>query len=142
MSILAAGTEVRVHYTGKLTNGETFDSSVGGEPLAFTIGSGMVIEGFDYAVKIMALGEKKTVTIPAVEAYGDSYQEMVIQAPRADLPADFVPEIGMALQLQSPDGEVMEAVVTHIGSDSITLDANHPLAGKDLVFELELVAIG
>jgi peptidylprolyl isomerase len=142
MSLIATGTNVEVHYTGKFTNGETFDSSVGSEPLAFEIGSGMVIEGFDYAVKTMAVGETKTIQIPAAEAYGEHYPEMVIQAPRNEMPADFVPELGMTIQLQSEDGEVVEANITHIGLDTITLDANHPLAGKDLVFELELVSVG
>ncbi|MDR1412384.1 MAG: peptidylprolyl isomerase [Actinomycetes bacterium] len=138
--MLDKGTTVRVHYTGTLNDGEQFDSSRDREPLEFVIGSGMVIPGFDAAVSQLAVGETTTVTIPAAEAYGEISPEMVQTVPLSFF-GDQTPQVGWALQLQAADGQVLAAIVTAIGDDEATLDLNHPLAGKDLTFELELVEV-
>jgi len=135
------GDKVKVHYHGKLTTGETFDSSEGRDPLPFEIGSGMVIKGFDDGVTGMAVGEKKTVTIPADEAYGPVNPDMVIEMPKDRLPQDMEVEVGMPLVMSDPQGQQFQVTVKEITEDKIVLDANHPLAGKDLVFDLELVEI-
>ncbi len=133
------GDNVKVNYTGKLEDGTVFDSSEGGEPLDFSIGSGQVIEGFDEAVTGMKVGDKKTVQIPVDKAYGERNDEMVIQAPIEQVPPDLNPELGMRLEMGGANGEVLRVVVTEITETHITLDANPPLAGKDLTFDLELV---
>lgn len=133
------GDNVKVNYTGKLDDGTVFDSSEGAEPLEFSIGSGQVIEGFDDAVTGMKVGETKTVTIPVDKAYGQRNDEMVIQAPIEQVPPDLNPELGMRLEMGGANGEVLRVVVTEITDTHITLDANPPLAGKDLIFDLELV---
>jgi peptidylprolyl isomerase len=130
-----------VHYTGKLEDGSVFDTSVSRAPLGFTLGDGNMIKGFDTAVHGMAIGDKKTVTIPAAEAYGERREDMMIDVPVAQVPADIKPEIGMTLQLQGGNGQPMPVVVVNIDEEKITLDANHQLAGKDLIFEIELVKI-
>ncbi|ANH81251.1 peptidylprolyl isomerase [Niabella ginsenosidivorans] len=135
------GDKVKVHYHGKLTTGETFDSSEGRDPLPFEIGSGMVIKGFDEGVTGMTVGEKKTITIPADEAYGQVNPDMVIEMPKDRLPKDMEVEVGMPLVMSDPQGQQFQVVVKEITDDKIVLDANHPLAGKDLVFDLELVEI-
>lgn len=133
------GDNVKVHYTGKLDDGTVFDSSEGAEPLEFAVGSGQVIEGFDDAVRGMKVGDSKTVKIPVDKAYGQRNDEMVIQAPIEQVPPDLNPELGMRLEMGGANGEILRVVVTEITETHITLDANPPLAGKDLVFDLKLV---
>lgn len=135
------GDKVKVHYHGKLTSGETFDSSAGREPLEFEIGGGMVIKGFDDGVTGMSVGEKKTITIPFNEAYGPVNPEMLIDMPKDRFPADMELEKGMPLMMSDQEGHQFQVTITEIKEASVMLDANHPLAGKDLVFDLELVAI-
>lgn len=136
-----AQDKVKVHYTGKLTSGEVFDSSTGREPLAFTVGGGQMIKGFDAAVDGMELNEKKTVTIPAAEAYGERKDELIQEVPTDQLPDDMSPEIGQKLVATNDLGHQTSVSVTAVSEESITVDANHELAGKDLVFEIELVSI-
>jgi len=136
-----AGDTVQVHYTGKFGDGSVFDSSAGRDPLEFTVGAGQVIPGFEQAVEGMAVGQTKTVTIPAAEAYGDRVAEAVLQVPREQLPPDLEPEVGQQLVMQSRDGRQIPIVVVEVTEDSITIDANHPLAGRDLTFEIELIAV-
>lgn len=141
MSQAKSGDTVKIHYTGTLLDGSEFDSSAGRDPLEFSLGSGQVIPGFDNAVDGMAVGEKKTVVIPPHEAYGERHDQLAQQVPRSSLPEDMTPEVGMQLQSQSPDGQVMNLVVTEVADDEITVDANHPLAGLSLTFAIELVEI-
>ncbi len=136
-----AGDTVQVHYTGKLDDGSVFDSSAGRDPLEFTVGAGQVIPGFEQAVEGMAVGQTKTVTIPSAEAYGERVAEAVLQVPREQLPPDLEPEVGQQLVMQSRDGRQIPIVVVEVTEDSITIDANHPLAGRDLTFEIELVSV-
>lgn len=142
MQQVKSGDTVKVHYHGKLTTGETFDSSEGREPLEFTVGSGQVIKGFDDALVDMAVGEKKTVQIPVGEAYGDRRDDMIVQYPRQEFPAEMMPEVGMQLNMSDNTGNNFPVVITEVQDDVVVLDANHPLAGKDLVFDLEVVSIG
>ena len=135
------GDTVAVHYTGKLVDGSVFDSSIDRDPLEFTIGEGQVIPGFEEAVLDMGLNETKTVTIPANKAYGPYHEDLVTVADRDQLPADLKPEIGQQLQGRQPDGQVVVVTVIGVSESNVTLDANHPLAGKDLTFEIQLVAI-
>jgi peptidylprolyl isomerase len=135
-----AGDSVRLHYTGTLGNGQKFDSSRGRAPLAFTLGSGQVIPGFDVAVTGMRVGEKKTVTIPAGEAYGERQNELVIEMPLSRFPDHIHPEVGQELEM-ARQGDRIHVVVREVSANTVVLDANHPLAGEDLTFELELVAI-
>jgi FKBP-type peptidyl-prolyl cis-trans isomerase 2 len=135
------GDSVQIHYTGRLTNGEQFDSSAGREPLAFTLGSGMVIKGFDDGVTGMTIGEKKTINIPAAEAYGDVNPEMVFEFPKANMPPDMVVEPGMQLMMNNGQGQQLPVIVQEVKEEVLIIDANHHLAGKELVFDLELVAI-
>ena len=135
------GDIVKVHYTGKLENDVVFDTSIDREPLQFTIGEGRVIPGFEEAVKGMQIGQTKTVTIPADEAYGPHSDERVMVIPRDQLPDGLDPAIGQQLQMQRTDGRTAVAVVSEVSEATITVDANHPLAGKDLTFEIELVEI-
>jgi peptidylprolyl isomerase len=133
------GDNVKVHYTGKLSDGTVFDSSGGREPLGFSLGSGQVIAGFDEAVLGMTVGESKVVQIPVDKAYGERKEELVMQVPIEQVPPDMQPEIGQRLEMGGMNGEIIRVVVTEISKTHITLDANPPLAGKDLTFELELV---
>lgn len=135
------GDKVKVHYHGKLTNGETFDSSEGRAPLEFEVGSGMVIKGFDDGVTGMAVGEKKTINIPVDEAYGPRNPEMLIEMPKDRFPKDMEIELGMPLSMSDGNGQDFQVVVMEVKEDAVMLDANHPLAGEDLVFDLELVEI-
>ena len=135
------GDAVKVHYTGTLDDGTVFDSSRDHEPLGFTIGAGEVIAGFEEMVVGMSIGEKKTRQIEAEDAYGPHYEEMVLTVPRAELPEDLEPCIGQHLESHQPDGETVTFIVTEADKETVTLDANHPLAGEDLTFEIELVAI-
>lgn len=135
------GDTVKVHYTGKLDDGTVFDSSVDREPLEFTIGTGMIIPGFEQAVIGMAPGDSKTEVISNERAYGPYLDEMVLVIDRQQIPTEIEPEIGQQLQLQHPNGGVIPVVITDISQESITLDANHPLAGEDLTFDIRLVEI-
>ena len=141
MSQAKAGDSVKIHYTGTLDDGTQFDSSAGRDPLAFELGSGQVIPGFDKAVEGMAVGDNKTVNIPAEDAYGPHQPAMVQDVPKSALPDDMEPAEGMGLQAQGPDGQVVNLVVTEVKQESITVDGNHPLAGKALNFDIELVSI-
>jgi len=142
MSQAKKGDSVKVHYTGKLDDGTVFDSSVGREPLDFTVGAGQLIAGFDEAVVGMALGEKKAVRIAAEQAYGPHNPEMTLQVPRSDLPADIQPELGMQLEASQEGGHSIVVTVVEVTDESVTFDANHPLAGKALTFEIEVVELG
>lgn len=141
MQQVKKGDKVKVHYHGKLTTGETFDSSEGRDPLEFEVGSGMVIKGFDDGVTGMAVGDKKTINIPVDEAYGPTNPEMIVEMPKDRFPQDMEVEVGMPLAMSDQNGQQFQVVVTEIKDDSIVLDANHPLAGKELIFDLELVNI-
>ena len=142
MQQVKKGDAVSVHYHGKLTNGTTFDSSEGREPLQFTAGQGHVIKGFDDAVIDMKVGDKKTVNIPVAEAYGERNEDMIITYPRSEFPDDMNPEIGMELQMGDDTGNVFPVVIIEVENDMVVLDANHPLAGEDLIFDIEVVTIG
>ena len=142
MQEVKKGDKVAVHYHGKLTDNSTFDSSEGREPLQFTAGSGQVIKGFDDAVIGMKPGEKKTVHIPVHEAYGHASDDMRMEYPISDFPADMKPEVGMELQMGDNAGNVFPVVITAVNAETVMLDGNHPLAGQDLIFDLELVSIG
>lgn len=142
MSNAKAGDTVKIHYTGTLDDGTQFDSSAGRDPLEFQLGGGQVIPGFDKAVEGMTVGESKTVAIPADEAYGEHHPQMVQEVPRSALPQDLEPEVGMGLSARNPDGSEIQLTVTEVAEETITVDGNHPLAGKALNFDIELVAIG
>src|ERR1700759_328676 len=133
------GDKVKENYHGRLNDGTTFDSSQGRQPLEFEVGSGMVIKGFDEGVTGMSIGDKKTISIPAEDAYGERQEEMVIDFPRSNFPPDIEPEVGMTLNMHSENGQELPVIITDITDETITLDANHPLAGKDLIFDIELV---
>lgn len=135
------GDKVRVHYHGRLRSGETFDSSEGREPLEFTIGSGQVIKGFDEGVTGMEVGEKKTVEIAVGDAYGEKNKDMLIEFPKSQFPPDMKPEVGMQLMMNNGQGESFPVNIAEVKEDSVILDANHALAGQDLIFDLELVEI-
>lgn len=136
------GDLVKVHYTGRLTDGSQFDSSTGREPLEFTVGAGQMIKGFDTGVEGMAIGEKKSITVPPEEGYGLRNEESVIEFPAEQIPADMKLEEGMQLTLQDQDGRPVPVVVAEIRENVVILDANHFLAGKELIFDVELVEIG
>jgi len=142
MQQVKSGDTVRVHYHGKLTDGSTFDSSEGREPLEFTVGNGQVIKGFDNALLNMEPGQKKTVTIPVAEAYGDRNDDMMMEYPKSEFPADMQPQVGMELHMSDNQGNVFPVVIAEVNNDTVLLDANHPLAGQDLIFDIELVSIG
>ncbi len=135
------GDTVKVHYTGTLGDGSQFDSSRDREPLEFVIGQGMVIPGFDNAVDGLEIGESVSVAIPCVEAYGEYNDDLTGTIERDRLPQDLSPEVGMVLQLSAEDGQTLQVMVTEMDDESISVDGNHPLAGKDLNFDIELVEI-
>jgi peptidylprolyl isomerase len=135
------GDVVKVHYTGKLTNGEQFDSSTGRAPLEFTVGAGQMIKGFDDAMPGMTVGEKKTVNISPDDAYGQMNEDAIIEFPKQNVPPDMRLEIGMKLELRNENNQPFPVTVTDIKDDMIILDANHTLAGKELVFDIELMEI-
>lgn len=141
MSQAKAGDTVKIHYTGTLDDGSQFDSSAGRDPLEFTLGEGQVIPGFDKAVEGMAVGDSKSVNIPAEEAYGPRHDQMIQEVPLSALPDDLEPQVGMGLQARRPDGAMLDLTITAVGEESITVDGNHPLAGQVLNFQLELVEI-
>ena len=142
MAQAKSGDTVQVHYTGTLTDGTVFDSSAGRTPLEFTVGSGQVIRGFDEGVAGMNQGEKKTISIPVEDAYGPANEEMIFTLNRSDIPNDIPLEVGMTLNMHE-DGNPrpIPVIVRDLTDTSVTLDANHPLAGQDLVFEVELVGV-
>jgi len=141
MSEAKIGNKVKVHYTGKLEDGNIFDSSNGRSPLEFTIGENQVLKKFEETVEGLSVGESANVHIPAEEAYGVRQEQLVVKIPKVNLPSNLTPEIGMKLQTQSPDSSVMVVKITEIGESEITIDANHELADKNLDFEIELVEI-
>ena len=138
--MIEAGKTVKVHYKGTLDDGSVFDSSEGRDPIEFEMGSGALIPGFESAVAEMKIDETRSVTIPSAEAYGDVNEDMVGEIPRTNLPEDIEPEVGMVLSMQSPDGEMPVRVVA-VDEENLTLDANHPLAGQNLTFELTLIKV-
>ena len=142
MTQVKSGDTVRIHYTGTLLDGSTFDSSDGRDPLEFEVGSGHVIAGLDVALPGMVVGDKKTVNVPCQEAYGPIDPDMRQVVSRGSIPPDIPLEIGLRLQMQAPDGQALPVVVSELTDDEVTLDANHPLAGYDLVFAIELVSVG
>ncbi len=142
MNQAKSGDTVRIHYTGTLDDGSQFDSSAGREPLQFQLGGGQVIPGFDKAVEGMTVGDSKKVRIEPGDAYGQRHEQLVQEVPRSALPDDLVPEVGMALQGSGPEGQITQFMLVAVAADTVTLDANHPLAGQALSFEIELVEIG
>ena len=141
MKQVKSGDKVKVHYHGKLTNGETFDSSAGREPLEFEIGAGSVIKGFDEGVSGMKVGEKRTINIPVDEAYGQRSEDMLIEFPKDRFPKDMEIKEGMQLMMSNGTGQNIPVIVVEVKDDAVILDANHPLAGEDLIFDIELVEI-
>ena len=141
MSQAKSGDTVKIHYTGTLDDGSEFDSSAGRDPLEFQLGGGQVIPGFDQAVDGMSVGEKKSVSIEPADAYGERFEQAVQEVPRSALPDEMDPEVGMALQSVSPDGQARMFTITDVAEETITVDGNHPLAGKRLNFEIELVEV-
>jgi len=135
------GDKVKVHYTGKLDDGSVFDTSDGRDPLEFTLGEGQIIPGFEAGVRGMQPGDSKTVTVPADQAYGPHREEGVLVVNRAEMPPDLDPELGEQLEVRSQEGQATVVRVTDVSEQTVTLDANHPLAGKDLTFDIELVEI-
>lgn len=142
MSQAKQGDTVRIHYTGSLSDGSVFDSSEGREPLEFTLGEGQVIPGFDAAVEGLSVGDKTVTEIPCDQAYGPIDPSARQDVPRTQIPPEIPLEKGLQLQMQSPEGQVIPVTVVEISEETVTLDANHFLAGKDLTFAIELVSIG
>lgn len=136
-----SGDTVHVHYTGTLDDGSIFDSSKDREPLEFKIGGGQVIPGFENGVEGMSIDETKTIHIPCAEAYGELREDLIGVVPKDQFPPEITPEVGMPLQIPQPNGMPLMVTITKISENDVTLDANHPLAGKDLNFELTLVKI-
>lgn len=141
MSTPQTGDLIRIHYTGRFPDGTVFDSSDGREPLEFTLGVGQVIAGLDSHVSQMRVGDKSTVSIPAADAYGPRYEEAVQVMSRNFVPVGIPLEIGTQLQAQTPDGNLVNLTVIATDEETITVDANHPMAGKDLIFDVELVEV-
>ncbi len=141
MSSASTGDTVRVHYTGRLKDGTVFDTSRNREPLEITLGEEAVIPGFESAVEGMEEGEEKTATIPPDDAYGAPRDDLILTVSKDQVPADMDPEVGQRLQMQTQDGQNFQVTVAEIADDHLRLDANHPLAGKELTFDLELVEI-
>ena len=141
MSPSADGNTVKVHYTGKLEDGTVFDSSEGREPLEVKLGTQAVIPGFEKGLLGMEVGEKKTITIPSEDAYGPQRDEMIVEVNKTDFPAEIKPEVGLQLQMQRSDGQNMPVTIVKVEEEKITLDANHPLAGKTLIFDVEMMEV-
>ncbi|MHC5040400.1 MAG: FKBP-type peptidyl-prolyl cis-trans isomerase [Planctomycetota bacterium] len=138
--MIESGKTVKVHYKGSLDDGSVFDSSEGRDPLEFQVGAGQVIPGFDAAIQQMSAGETKTVIIPCTEAYGESRPEMIASIPKANIPDNLNPQIGQILQVSTPQGTLQVRLI-EIKEDEMVFDGNHPLAGKDLTFELTVVEV-
>ena len=141
MSQAKDGDTVKVHYTGKLENGTVFDTSTDRQPLELTLGSAKIIPGFEKGITGMGVGDRKTITVLPEEAYGPSRKELIVDIKKTDLPEDITPAIEKQLQVQQKDGNPIEITITDMDEDTVTLDANHPLAGNTLLFEVELVEI-
>ena len=141
MSQAKDGDTVKVHYTGKLNDGTVFDSSVGRDPLQFTIGAKKLIAAFEQCLVGMAIGESKSITLEPDEAYGMYRQEMVAEVKRSNLPENITPEVGLMLQIKQPEGQTLQVRISEVNDETVTLDGNHPLAGKTLTFDIELVEI-
>ena len=141
MAQVKKGDSVKVHYHGTLSDGTIFDSSTGREPLEFEVGSGMVIAGFDEGVTGMFIGEKRSVNIPADQAYGQLQDEMIMEFPKTQFPSDMIPEIGLQLSMSNNEGQQFPVTIIEVKEEFVVLDANHPLAGKDLTFDLELIDV-
>ncbi|MDF4222177.1 peptidylprolyl isomerase [Maribacter sp. M208] len=141
MSKVKADSQVKVHYTGKLSNGQTFDSSIGREPLDVKLGQGSLIPGFEKGLLDMEVNEKKTIVIAKEDAYGEKQKELFQTVQKSDLPADMEPKVDMALMATNADGSERQLRVAEVNENDIVVDANHPLAGEDLTFELELVEV-
>lgn len=142
MTTAKNGDTVKIHYTGTLSDGTKFDSSAGRDPLSFQLGAGQIIPGLEKEIAGMAVGDQKTVTVAAEDAYGQRDPQQVQQVPRNALPPDLEPQVGMQLQAQTPNGVPVQLIVIEVADDTITVDANHPLAGHDLTFAVEMVEIG
>lgn len=141
MTQVKENNTVKVHYTGKLADGQVFDTSEGKEPLAFTLGEGSLIPGFEKGLIDMKLNEKKTINITKDDAYGDPREDLIIEVPKTELPQEMTPEVGMGLVSRTPEGQEMNLMVVEVREETVVLDGNHPLAGKDLIFDLEVVEI-
>jgi FKBP-type peptidyl-prolyl cis-trans isomerase 2 len=141
MTQVKENNTVKVHYTGKLADGQVFDTSEGKEPLAFTLGEGRLIPGFEKGLIDMKLNEKKTINLTKDEAYGDPREDLIIEVPKSELPQEMTPEVGMGLVSRTPEGQEMNLMVVEVREETVVLDGNHPLAGKDLIFDLEVVEI-
>ena len=141
MTQVKENNTVKVHYTGKLADGQVFDTSEGKEPLAFTLGQGSLIPGFEKGLIAMKLNEKKTINITKDDAYGNPREDLIIEVPKSELPQEMTPEVGMGLVSRTPEGQEMNLLVVEVREESVVLDGNHPLAGKDLIFDLEVVEI-
>ena len=141
MAQAKTGDTVKVHYTGKLDDGTVFDTSVDGEPLEFTIGEGQLISDFEQAIVGMSQGESKTVQIPSDRAYGPHLEEMVMVVDRTEFPENLDPKVDQRLQVRQSDGQVFTVTVTDVSESKVTLDGNHPLAGKELTFDIQLTEI-
>lgn len=141
MSKAKKGDQVAVHYTGRLTDGTVFDSSEGREPLAFELGAGMMIKGFDAAVAGMEIGEKVTAEMAAADAYGESNPDLIFDIPKTNFPPDLNPQPGQQLAMSQPNGQQVPVKVKEVKDEVVVIDANHDLAGKDLIFDIELVSI-
>ena len=141
MNQVKENNTVKVNYTGKLADGQVFDSSEGKEPIEFTLGQGQLIPGFEKGLIDMKLNEKKTITVAKEEAYGDVNKDLIQEVKKTELPQDMTPEVGMGLVSKSPDGQEMNLLVVEVREESIVIDGNHPLAGKELIFDLEVVEI-
>ncbi|MEX1191813.1 MAG: peptidylprolyl isomerase [Brumimicrobium sp.] len=141
MSQVKENDKVKVHYTGKLANGEVFDSSLEREPMEFEVGKGQLIPGFENGIIDMKVNEKKTLVIPSEEAYGEPRKELIQEVPKDRLPEEIKPEVGMGLVSTTPDGNEIQLVVKEVKDEAIVVDGNHPLAGQELTFEIEVLEI-
>jgi len=141
LSKIKEGDTVKVHYTGTLEDGSVFDSSREREPLEFTLGKGQLIPGFEKAVTDMEIGESAKITIPTDEAYGEPREDLIISVPKTQLPDDVEPKVGLQLQVNQPNGEPVPVRITEVGDENLKLDANHPLAGRDLTFDIEVIDV-
>ena len=141
MNQVTVNSKVKVHYTGKLANGEVFDTSDGKEPIEFTLGQGQLIPGFEKGLIDMKLNEKKTINMTKDDAYGEVNETLIQEVKKTDLPQDMEPKVGMGLVSKSPDGQEINLLVVEVKEETIVIDGNHPLAGRDLIFDLEVVEI-
>lgn len=141
MTQVKENNTIKVHYTGKLADGQVFDSSEGKEPLEFTLGQGRLIPGFEKGLIDMKLNEKKTINIAVEDAYGEPREDLIIEVSKTELPQEMAPEVGMGLVSRTPEGQEMNLLVVEVKDETVILDGNHPLAGRDLIFDLEVVEI-